>query len=240
MKPEWDQSKDGLSRALSNTEEHQKELTRQETIMAMSPEERLNYLDSIQTEAASLANSRGAAYMTPEQHFLNSWQVNARVAAANLHVFRNPLNVVENREQQITDQRYTLATALYKLGRTADALMMAEPFPALVDHILWIQAAVDHDDSLEHACPRPVVGTVSFAGKPVEQKANRRTNAEDVFSERHGALVHVWECSICGEANATIETPERQMRDAALHATIDKAFKAGERLTQFEAMLGDE
>jgi len=243
-KPEWDESQDGPNPVLADLADpdsiHRKELTRQEAILAMSPEERLSYLEGIQAEAVSLANSRGASLMTPEQHFLNAWQTNARVAAASLHVFRDPLRTVENREERVSEQRYALATALYKLGRTQDALMLAEPFPVLIDRINWIQAAVDHDDSLEHNCPRQVVGTVMLAGHEVEQKANRRTEAEQVFSERHGALVHVWECSVCGDANATVETPERQARDASLHAQIDATFKAGKPLTRFEAMLGDE
>jgi hypothetical protein len=240
-KSAWDESVDGPNPVLADREVHLKELTRQETLLAMSPEERLNYLDGIQAEAISLANSRGAEFMLPEQHFLARWQTNAKVAAASLHTFQDPERTVENREAQIKEQRYALATALYKLGQTENALMMAAPFPELVEHINWIQAAVDLDDELltTHDCVRPKGETVTHNGKNIETKLNRRSEAEEVFSERHGAVVHVWVCSVCGEANATVEIPERQARDASLHAAIDRDFKAGKSLTYYQSLSAE-
>jgi hypothetical protein len=240
-KPDWDKSKEGEAPALTDRDAHIKELKRHEMILAMSPEDRLNYLDSIHREAESLANSRGADMMTPEQVFLVQWQGHASVAAASLHMFQNRDNVVENREERVAEQRRNLAVALYKLGQIESALTIAAPFPELVEHIAWIRLAiVNENDLVSHDCPRRVVGTVNFQGREIEQLADRRTMAEEVFSESHGALVKVWVCSECGEANATIESPERQQRHGQFHAAIHRDFTAGKPLTQYEALLGSD
>lgn len=227
-RPWWDKGTPGTPSTLTDLDDHRKELSRQEVIAAMPPEDRLNYLDSIQVEATSLANSAGAKFMLPEQQFLASWQVNARVAAASLNSFRNPNNLVENRNDRIKEQQYALAVNLYRLGQIDSALAVAAPFPALVAHITWIAAAIQHEDDLTHDCPRESA-SVEIAGKDVDGVADRRVEEEVVFSARHGYLVHVWVCSICGEANATAEIPERQQRyTPALHRAIDKAFQEGD------------
>lgn len=240
-RPAWDTSTPGEPSTLADREDHKKEMTQQEVILAMSPEERLNYFDSIQSEAVSLANSPGAAFMVPEQALIAGWTTTARVAAACLTTFRDPGRIVEYREERIREQERILATSLYRLGQIDSALSVAAPYPDLVAHIQWIAAAIDHEDDLTHDCPRPT-GTIEIAGKgEVEVELDRRYDAEMVFSARHGRVVHVWVCSVCNEANATVEAPERQARQTrSLHKAIDRIFKTpeeGETLAPFQNML---
>lgn len=241
-RPFWDKGTPGEPSTLADREDHRKALSQQEVIAAMSPEERLNYIDSIQSEATSLANSAGAAYMIDEQKLLASWLVNARVAAASLNTFRNPNNLVENREKRCLEQQEALAVALYKLGQIDEALSIATaaPFPDLVTHITWIKAAIDHEDDLTHDCPRGTA-PIEIGGRETTAILDRRVEAELVFSARHAHLVHVWVCTVCGETNATIETPERQARQTPnLHRTINEAFQKREPLNRFQQLITEE
>lgn len=227
--PSWDKSQSGpLPEPLAESfADSAKLAAKQEDELqqldSLLPDERLNRLDEMQAEAVSLANSRAADLMTDEQRFINTWTREATVAAGSLAVFQNQANQVEDREGKITDCRRRLATALYKLGRIPDALMLAAPFADLVEHIQFIQAAKElpDDEFLNHPCARP---QGEQDGTVIE--LDRRWNSEDVISEIHGQLVHIYICQVCGLANAVPDIPERQARyDATMHATIHAAAK---------------
>lgn len=224
-KPAWDHRIDGEHPTLIDREAHKKTLARHEELMAMPVEERLAVIDAKAEEARALADSPAQGEMTAEQEFLSQWGTHARAAAASLHVFNSTTNVVEERERKIVEQQRMFATALYKLGEIGAALAVAAAFPDLLEKIKWIRVAIDHDDDLTHDCPRPL-RTTEHKGKEVEIELDRRYDAETVFSQRHGKLVHCWTCTECGEANATVETPERHLVfTSAQHTAIDKVFK---------------
>lgn len=228
-RPPWDTSKDGeLPKELVDVFAESKKIAAKqvaelEQLESLSIEERLSRMDAIQIEASALANSRGSDLMTDEQRFIVGWQREATVAASQLLVFRNPNNQVEDRESKVEDCTRTLATALYKLGKINDALAIAIPFPELTSHIKSIAAARDKPDAELHShfCQRP---EALQDEKVIE--LDRRSETEEVFSELHGKLVKVWLCSVCGEANATPDAPERQQRyDAVMHSTIHSLAK---------------
>jgi hypothetical protein len=228
-KPVWDAAQPGplpepLADAFADSAKlAAKQEDEQRLLESLTHEQRLARLDEMQAEAIGLANSRGAEFMTDEQRFINTWTREATVAAASLHVFQNKDNQVENRESKITDCRRRLAVALCKLGRVSDALMLAQSFFDLLEHIQKTQAAkeLSDDEFLNHPCARPLG---EQDGKAIE--LDRRWNSEEVISEIHGGLVKVWTCQVCGLANAVPDTPERQSRyDATMHATIHKAAK---------------
>jgi len=229
-RPAWDTSKPGgLPKSLREAFEASKKIADAqqgllEEVAALSPEQRIARLEEIQTEALLLANSPGQSLMTPEQHFIHSWQNELTVARAGLNDSTNLKYRVERRWRKIKKYTRRVATALYKLGRINEALECASPFPDLVEHITWIKNSlgVPDEDLHTHACPRPQ-GLIE--GKQAE--TDRRWNEEDIFSEKHGKLAHVWVCQVCGEANATPETPERQRRyteqsRAITHAALMK------------------
>lgn len=248
-KPAWDTSKSGeLPEELKEEFAKGSKLAKQqekefELFATLSPEERLDRLDAMQAEATQVANSRAAEFATPEQQFINTWQREATVASASLFVFQNPSNQVEERETKIVHCKRTLATALYKLGRIEEALMMATEFPDLTAHIRAVQSAIEKpDEDLQtHSCPREAA---TQDGKSIE--LDRHWSTEEVVSAKHGKLVYVWECTQCGTWNATAEKPERQQRnDATMLATIhslakgdsplSKGIAESPKLKQFEA-----
>lgn len=228
-RPAWDASQpgalpepltDAFTRSAKAAAQQEDNLRQMESL---SHDERLNRLDAMQSEAISLANSRGAGLMTDEQRFITTWTREATVAAGSLFVFQNPVNQVEDREAKIIDCKRRLAVAMYKLGKITEALMMAAPFADLVSHIQFIQDAKElpDDEFLNHPCPRP---QGRQDGKAIE--LDRRWNSEEVISEIHGGLVKVWMCQVCGLANAVPDVPDRQVRyDASMHAAIHAAAK---------------
>ena len=217
-KPEWDKSLPGaLPEALADAIKPSAKLAVEQEALVddlamLTPEQRLDRLDAIHTEAASLANSHGASYMTHEQDFIYGWQRQRDVATASIVEFeKNP----EQYAEELIILRGTLATALYKLGMLDDALAVARRIPdvGLVEKIEWIRDALDYPDAdlQAHICPRPTA-IVEHQGKDVTIELDRRWASEEVMSLKHGALAFVWICSVCGVANATPEIPERQQR----------------------------
>jgi hypothetical protein len=248
-KPKWDSSQDGalpeeLSDEFANSAKIAKAQEKEwEELEKLTPEQRLDRLDAIQTEATNLANSWGAGEMTPEQQFIVQQQHEATVAASQLLVFQNPNNKVDDRESKVRDCRRALATALYKLGKLDDALAIASPFPELVTYIQALQIAISKpdEDLQNHSCERL---QSEQDGKPIE--LDRHSVIEEIFSLRHGKKVYVWQCGICFELNACAEKPERQVKyDSTMLATIHKLAKGDQpnakgilispKLQQFEA-----
>lgn len=227
--PAWDTSEDGVlpSHLVAAFGNSRKLTSKQEALVSelesLSDDERLSRLDAMQEEAMKLADSRGQDLMTNEQQFVYTWQRELTVAKASLEVFSDLDNQVEEREEKIKDCRRRAAIALYKLGKSEEALAYAEPFPDLIEKIRFVQAAKEYDDEdfLTHSCERE---QAEQDGKTIS--LDRRWNSEDVLSELHGGLVHVWVCNQCGMANAVPDTPERQARyDASMLAQIHAAAK---------------
>lgn len=251
QRPVWDKAKDGtLPERLSDPfTESAKIAAKQEDewrqIESLTPERRLARLEAMEAEVFDLANSRAADLMTEEQRFINTWQKELTVAEASLRTFENPKAQVEDRAWEIFEYQRRAAIASYKLGRIEKALEYADSYPELVAHIHYIQTAKElpDDEFLSHPCPRQ---EANQDGTPIE--LDRRYNAEDVISEIHGTLVHLYTCTQCGLTNAVPSHPERQARyDAAMLATIHSLAKGDQpnakgiienpKLKQFEASV---
>lgn len=223
-KPEWDESKEGRNPALADLGDHKKTLAAH---ALLTPDAlAAAHSAAIHAEAASLMNSPAQALMVPEQKFLATWQQHEAVARASLEMFSNPDLQVDDREAKITQQRSALATALYKLGRLGEALHLLSETDPLYQRIYDVMEAITKPDTLEHECPREV-STIDGPRGEVEIELDRRVAEEEIFSPQHQKVVSIYRCSICGELNATPETPERQQRYAEMRQQIIALTAAG-------------
>jgi hypothetical protein len=211
-RPDWDESKPGSHPALTL------ELTDAEKAAVKAKEQ----------EAVGLADSRASGMMTDEQKLIAGWMQSENVARSSLDTFSNPDVNVDERETRIAEQKQALAQALYKLGRLDEALVYADQ--TLSDRIIAVAEAIQVDDQLDpHECPRPT-SMVDHFGQQVEIELDRRWAEEQILSPRHGQVVWVWHCQVCGQLNATPETPERQQQAASSRVLVAASIAEGKQI----------
>jgi hypothetical protein len=204
-KPPWDSSQAGQPAALT-TPPNDDELGVATRVR-----------DQILSEAGALAGSASRGLMTKDQKLVESARSREQTHRANLELF---LSLLEKDESQIFAHRESLAVALYQQGKFDEALMAIsvlaghalEGFADLVSRILAYREAVWREDSEECGC-EPIRKTIEVgANKTVEIQERRCVDIEPILSPKHGRLVNLWQCSLCGFLNAHSQLPVIQSR----------------------------
>lgn len=153
---------------------------------------------------------------------------------ANLKLFMSPQYNAHDKASKVKFYRRALVECLGDLGRFDEALAFGctkagKPFPGVedvIERVLAVKAAVELDDDAECDCERPKATlederfSKDSPHRNVEIAHNRRHIVGQVVSERHGKVVSVWRCGVCGHMNAHDKMPERQIQIHNIRADI--------------------
>lgn len=223
----WDESRPGTHPAFT------KEVT---------PEE----IEAVKRQARELASGHGRALLTDKSRFLADSEANAEHHRANLD-----LAMSEKMDQRIiAAHRLAYAMNLINLGMFVEAEQLISDrrgralpgFKELRRRITKLEHAVNRDDADECKCKRrrhsvPHHNEVQAATRqPKENEIEipRRHNVGMIFSPKHGAVVDVWECYLCGHCNAHPNgPPASQAHIHAARAQAERVIKRASDLDQF-------
>jgi hypothetical protein len=228
-KPPWDESKPGPTLA---------KLITGEMGPAFGPPTKKELEEARKqiTEARSLSMGLGAGEMTQMQWWLEQTRSREHLHRTNLDYFLTTkpklLGGRKRQNKQIRIHRYGLVCALRDLGRFQEALDLASDakgrsrsgFRQIAEQVMeWGMAAARPDDA-DCGCARrthlvPTPGDRHLPGTTIELQ--RRNKIASLFSFRHGKVVDLWRCSVCGMLNAhALGPPESQVEKHRLRDLV--------------------
>jgi hypothetical protein len=178
-------------------------------------------IEAVKRQARELASGPGRALLTERSRFLADSE-----AAAEHHRVNLELAIKEKMDFRIqAAHRLAYAMNLVNLGLFTEAAALISDkkgralggFKDLLKRITKLEHAVNRDDADECKCKRRR-HTVSHHSQPTEHEIElpRRHNVGMVFSPKHGRVVDLWECYLCGHCNAHPNGPPASQ--AHIHA----------------------
>ena len=223
--PAWDQSTPGVHPSIT------RQVTAEE-------------IEAVKLEALALSSSGGRRYLSEETRFL----ADSQDAAAH-HRLNLDLAIKEKMDPRIVAaHRLALAANLANAGEFDEALKTISDrrgrrlagFKEMARRIAELREAIDRDDGDECECERPRHKVPHHrTGNEVEIEIPRRHEVGMVFSKKHGKVVRVWQCHLCGHCNAHDRgAPANQ---AAMHHERKRAEASirGKRVTGATIDLAD-